>query len=394
MKQTYNAAKKKLNFFSETGKHYKELRTHLNRQPVGFPRTLTGTELRILKVFFTAEEAKAALNLTYQFQSFETVFLKSRPAGFNDESHFRELLLSMEKKGSIFVKHKDGNIYYALHPFVIGMFEMHLSKLDASFFLDTHKYVLERFLIEYLTTEVPQMRVIPIHESLPVRQNIATYDQVREIIERSKDRIGISNCICRTGRDMAGDPCKVTDRREICMGFRDYADSYARNGWGRSISREEAIEILDQNEKEGLVLFASSMQEPQFVCSCCSCCCGVMEMVSSMPRPVDFAASNFYAVLDTSTCNGCKRCVRRCHMNAITVDEKNDKAVKIDLKRCIGCGVCVPTCKTGSLQLKMKDTPFVPPKDHDDLYETIMRSKRGLVGQLTKISKAVIGMKV
>jgi formate hydrogenlyase subunit 6/NADH:ubiquinone oxidoreductase subunit I len=81
-------------------------------------------------------------------------------------------------------------------------------------------------------------------------------------------------------------------------------------------------------------------------------------------------------------------------MNAITVDEKNDKGIKIDLKRCIGCGVCVPTCKTGSLQLKMKDTPFVPPKDHDDLYETIMRSKRGLVGQLTKISKAVIGMKV
>jgi NAD-dependent dihydropyrimidine dehydrogenase PreA subunit len=117
-------------------------------------------------------------------------------------------------------------------------------------------------------------------------------------------------------------------------------------------------------------------------------------MVSSMPRPVDFTASNFYAVLDTSACNGCGKCVRRCHMNAVVYDKKARKAKAIDLKRCIGCGVCVPECKTGALGLKMKNPLYVPPMDHDDLYETIMRNKRGLVGQLGKIGKAVAGLKV
>lgn len=81
-------------------------------------------------------------------------------------------------------------------------------------------------------------------------------------------------------------------------------------------------------------------------------------------------------------------------MNAIQFDENAKKAVPIDLKRCIGCGLCVPTCKQGAIRLRKKDSVFVPPKDHDDLYETIMRNKKGLVGQLTKMSKAIVGMKV
>lgn len=394
MKQTVNAGIKKLKFFNAANKPFKALRSHLDKQPVGFPRTLTGVEIRLLKSFFTAEEARAALALDHRGRTFGEVFVRAINLGFDDEDRFKALLLSMEKKGSIFVRYTEENVTYALHPFVIGMFEMHLSKLNAGFFLDTHNYVLQRFLLEYLATEVPQMRVIPIHESLATVQHIATYDQIREIVARSGDRIGVTACICRTGRDMAGLPCKATDRREICMGFRDYADTYNRNGWGRKVSQEEALEILDQNEKEGLVLFASGMQEPQFVCSCCNCCCGVMEMVSAMPRPVDFTASNFYAVLDSSSCNGCGKCVKRCHMNAVIYDKKSRKAIGIDLNRCIGCGVCVPTCKTGALSLSMKDPLFIPPKDHDELYETIMMHKRGLVGQLSKMSRAVAGRKV
>ncbi len=394
MKQTQplKSARKKLTFFHNASKPYKALRSHLDRQPVGFPRTLTGTEIRLLKKFFTIEEARVALCLDFRGQTFSALSAKAKEMGFTDETLLKNLLLSMEKKGSIFVRQNGSGFTYALHPFVIGMFEMHLSKMDASFFLDTHQYMLERLIIEYLSTEVPQMRVVPIHESITAAQNVATYDQIREIVDKAGDRIAITNCICRTGRDMIGDPCKLTKRREVCMGFRDYADTYSRNGWGRLIDKTEALEILDRNEKEGLILLASGSREPLFVCSCCNCCCGILEMVSAMPRPVDFTAGNFYAELDATACNGCGKCVKRCHLNAITYDKK--KIFPIDLNRCIGCGVCVPTCKTGALRLKTKEPLFIPPADHDDLYETIMRNKRGLVGQLTRMSKAVMGIKI
>jgi Na+-translocating ferredoxin:NAD+ oxidoreductase subunit B len=395
MKEPLLSFKKKMKFFSTAKEPYKKLRKHFNQQPVGYPSTLSGIELRLLREIFTVVEAEAALALTYRLETFQNIYPRAEAKGF-EEDQFRRLLESMEKKGCIFVTHKDGEIYYALHPFAVGMFEMQISRLSPSFFLDSHNYMLQGFAMEYLTTEVPQMRVIPIHKSLNPAQNIATYDQIREIVDRTKDRIGVTKCICKTGRDLINDSCKVTDRREVCMGFRDFHDTYSRQGWGRTISKEEAMEILDQNEKDGLLLIGATMQEPQYVCSCCSCCCGIIEMMKFMPRPADFSASNFYAKLDTESCNGCGKCIKRCHMEAILFKEMEKKktATAIDIKRCIGCGLCVASCKTGSITLRKKEIEFIPPKDHDALYETIMSNKKSTVGKLGMMAKAMMGMKV
>jgi Na+-translocating ferredoxin:NAD+ oxidoreductase subunit B len=395
MKEPVLNFKKKMKFFSDAKEPYKKLRKHLNAQPVGYPATLSGIELRLLREIFTVKEAGAALALTYQFRTFERIFPRAEEMGF-PEDEFRRHLESMEKKGCIFVKHQNGEIYYALHPFVVGMFEMQSSRLSPSFFLDSHNYMVQAFAMECLTAEVPQMRVIPVNKSLSTLQNVATYDQIREIVEGTKDRIGITKCICKAGRDLINDPCKVTDRREVCIGFREFSDTYSRHGWGRTISKEEALEILDQNEKDGLLLIGSTMQEPQYVCSCCGCCCGIIEMIKFMPRPADFSASNFYAKLDAATCNGCGKCIRRCQMEAILFKEieKKKMATAIDTKRCIGCGLCVASCKTGSITLQKKEIEFIPPKDHDALYETIMSHKKGTVGKIGMMAKAMMGMKV
>jgi len=392
MKETYVGFKNKLKFFSDAKKNYKSLREHLDKQPVGFPASPSGIELRLLRETFTVDEADAALNLNYKSESFDTVYARAKEKGY-EEDIFKQLLESMEKKGSIFVKYKNNEELYSLHPFAIGIFEMQISRLTPSYFLDSHYYMLQRFAIEYLTTEVPQMRVIPIEKSVPVSQNIATYDQIRGIVDQTKDRIMIANCICKVGKDLIGDPCKVTDRRETCMFFRDFSDTYIRNGWGRAVAKEEAMEILDQNEKDGLVLISSTMQEPQFVCSCCDCCCGVLEIIKLVSRPVDFAASNYMAELNNEECEGCKNCVNRCQMEAIKFDKKAKKAVAVDSKRCIGCGLCVPNCNTGSIKLRLNNN-FVPPIDHDALYETIMQNKKSTLGKMTKMTKAMVGMKM
>ncbi len=393
MKEPLLSTKKKIKFFADAKKSYKKLRKHLDKQPVGYPATLTGIELRLLMDIFTTMEAEATLALNYKFETFENIFTRASEKGFK-KSEFRMLLESMEKKGCIFVKKKLGEKYYALHPFVVGMFEMQINHLTPSFFLDSHSYILQAFAMEYLSTEVSQMRVIPINKSLNTTQNIATYDSIREIVDRTKDKILITQCICKAGRDLINDPCKRTDRREVCMCFRDFSDTYSRHDWGRTISEEEALEILDQNEKDGLILMGSTMQEPQYVCSCCGCCCGIVEILNFMPRPADFSASNFYAQLDKESCNGCGKCVRRCQMDAIRFNDVEKKATEIVSKRCIGCGLCVSSCKTHSISLQKKKVELVPPKDHDALYELIMQNKKGTFGKLWKMSKAMMGVKV
>jgi len=392
MKEPFISMKKKLGIFSSANRPYKDLRKHLNRQPVGYPATLSGIEIRLLKEIFTPAEAQAALLLSYRPQPFEVISSRAVSTGLDGES-LRQLLVSMEKKGGIFVRHSESGPTYALHPFVIGMYEMQLNRLTPGFYLDAHKYGLLAYGMEYLTTSVPQMRVIPIQEALSPVQNVAPYDHIREIVDRANVPIAVVNCICKTGKDLISDPCRLTDRREICMVFRDFARTCERFDEGRIISKKEAFDILDLNEKEGLVLLTASMQEPQVVCSCCDCCCGILEAMKFMPRIVDYAASNFSAELKAETCTGCALCVKRCQMQAIQCDETTGKPSAVDSNRCIGCGLCVSTCKNGSITLKKKETEFIPPKDIDDLYEVIMQNKKGLGGKLLKLAKGMIGLK-
>ena len=382
-----------LQLFKNTRSAYKKLQKHLDQQPVGFPATVTGIELKLLQEMFTPEEANLALCMNYKMESIDTILQKAVECGY-DQDNFYRLIDNMEKKGCIFVTYSSDQKMISLHPFVVGMFEMQIPRLTPGFYLNTRQYMLERFAIEYLTSEIPQMRVIPIQKSIATEQHVMTYDEIKQLVEDTADHICVTDCICKVGKDLISQPCQITSRRKICLGFRDFADMYIRNGWGEQVTKEQTMEILDQNEKEGLILITSSSQEPQFVCSCCSCCCGIVEMISLMPRPVDFTANNYYATCDIEACNGCQRCLSRCHMGAIQMNSQTNHVAFIDNTKCIGCGLCVSTCKPGALTLIPKKNQFVPPQTIENLYDELKEKKLTTFSQISKFSKALLGMKV
>jgi len=376
---------------SDARKIYRALQKHLNTMPVGYPATLTGVELRLLEYMFTTEEARAALNIGWQLETFDEIFQRAEQKGYTEDK-FRNLIDSMADKGSIFSTTSGDQKRYACHPLVVGMFEMQPWHLTPNLYLTVRDYMLQRFSVEYYTTKVRQMRVIPIQTSVTSQLSISPYDNIREIVDQTKDRIGITNCICKMAKDNLGKKCLVTDRREVCMGFRDFHDIFVRNGWGRAISKKEALEILDQNEKDGLVLMPTSLQDPQFVCSCCGCCCGILELVSMVPRSVDFVESNYQARLNPETCTGCGTCKDRCQMQAIKYD--GTKAIAIDERKCIGCGLCVSTCPSNSLSLARKEKEFTPPKDLEELYSVIDQHKKSTLGKYAMMAKAFMGQEV
>lgn len=170
----------------------------------------------------------------------------------------------------------------------------------------------------------------------------------------------------------------MTNRLEICLGFDDFGAMYLRNGLGCVISKEEALEHLDACEKKGLIIQPTNEKKPEAICLCCGCCCGLIEIMNSLPRPADFVASNFYAALDAASCNGCGKCLRRCQMNAFTLKDK--KAI-LNTGRCIGCGLCVTTCKTGSLTMIKKETETIPPRESRGKIRNHHGRKKGTRGQ-------------
>ncbi len=368
---------------------YTKLQRHLDSQAVGFPATKSGSEIRILKHIFTPIEAEIATCLTYKFEPLETVFKR---AGHIVESpeKLADLLDCIEEKGGIELKIKEGEKLYCNAPLVVGMYEYQVGKLTPEFIKDFNEYTSDKkFGVELLSTKLPQMRTIPIAESIQTQHNVSTFDEVAALLQQAEAPFAIFECICRQKKSLAGEPCQVTDRKETCFAAGNMAQSILRNGLGREITLDESISILEQNQKQGLVLQPSNTEKAEFICSCCGCCCGMLAMQKKLPKPVDFWASNFYAVIDTDTCNGCGICEKRCQVGAVSVSEKKQPAV-VDLNRCIGCGVCIPTCPTKAISLQRKPAETRPPQTREELYDIIMANKKGGLGKLKITGKLLI----
>ncbi len=174
-------------------------------------------------------------------------------------------------RGSIYSKEVDEGYHYALSPYVVGMYEMQIERLELEFLKDTKQFFNKGFGKEYLSAAVPQMRIVPVEKSVTVENRVATYDEIRAIIENADGKIGVMDCICRKARDIGGYPCKASTKREICFSLGDYHHMLNRFGLCRDISVEEALSIIEEAEKDGLILQPSNEQEPRLVCACCSC---------------------------------------------------------------------------------------------------------------------------
>ncbi|MFZ0724727.1 MAG: 4Fe-4S binding protein [Desulfobacterales bacterium] len=368
---------------------YVKLQKHLNNQAVGFPATKSGVEIRILKHIFTPEEAEIATCLTYRPEPLDTIFSR---AGHLVESppELETLLDRIQKKGGIESRTKDGELRYCCAPLVVGMYELQVGRLTPAFIKDFNRYTADRkFGIEFLSTELPQMRTIPVAKSIRPQNNISTFDEVSILLQQAEEPFVIIECICRRKKAIQGKPCKITQRTETCLAIGDMAQMVRRSGIGREISREEAITIIGENQKQGLVLQPSNTVRAEFICSCCGCCCGMLQMHKSIPKPLEFWATNFRAVVDASTCSGCGNCEESCQVGAVSVCANSHTAV-IDLNRCLGCGVCVAGCPTESIALVKKPTEVRPPQTREELFDIIMAKKKGRLGKLKLTGKLVV----
>jgi Na+-translocating ferredoxin:NAD+ oxidoreductase subunit B len=365
---------------------YVRLQQHLDSQAVGFPATRSGAEIKILKHIFTSWEAEIATCLSYRPEPIETLFERAlHLVGSPDE--LASLLDGIQKKGGIETKIKDGKKLYCNAPLVVGMYEMQLKRLTPEFIRDFNEYTSDKkFGVEFLSTDLPQMRTIPIGKSIMPQHHVGTFDEVSELLRRAEAPFVIVECICRKKRAMEDKPCKVTDRKETCLAIGGTAQSAMLSGNGREISRDEAMAIIEQNQKEGLVLQPSNTEKADFICSCCGCCCGMLGLHKKLPKPLDFWASNFHAVVDMNGCDGCGACEKRCQVGAVSVSEKKQPAV-VDLNRCIGCGLCVPTCPKKAISLLKKPNELIPPQTREDLYDIIMANKKGKSGKIKLTGK-------
>ena len=346
---------------------YEKLRARLDDLATGFPATESKVEIRLLERLFTAEEAGLFLQLSPLLQEPADVAEQLN----RDPGEIGAMMEIMAQKGLLFRKRKGEQTFYAAVPYVVGIFEFQLGKMDKDFAEDHEEYFETAFGRTIQSFKTPVLRTVPINRKLVADYPVAPYEDVLQIIEK-QEKISIAPCICRSTKKLTGEACGKSI--ENCFSFGSHADYYVENGMGRYITTEEAKAIVKQNEEDGLVMQPFNSQKVGGMCSCCGDCCGVLRSLKMHPAPAEMVQSNYFARVDEAECTGCETCVDRCQIEAIEVV---DGISTIDLNRCIGCGLCVTTCPVEAIELikKPEDQLYEPPKTGAETYIRIMQER-------------------
>jgi electron transport complex protein RnfB len=383
---------------------YRKLQQCIDRMPVGMPEVPSGADIRILKHLFTPEEAKIAVHLSALPEPSKRIHKRVLKAGIQiTHDQLIEILDRLYNKGAIMggplltmLVFDKKQKYYSLAPLAVGMFELQANNIKLEMAEAMHQIFNDGFVDEYLRNPPYQIRTIPIEKSITPERCVGSYDDIRKLISETKGPIVLNSCVCRDGKDLVGEKCKLTDVRACCIALESIADySIDRsNNAGTSanvLTKDETLKLIDQFEDIGMVLQPENVQHPKFICCCCGCCCGVLSNLRKLDRPSDWIVSNYYAEVNRDLCTGCKLCEKRCQMGAVHVV---DKIAIVDLTRCIGCGLCVPKCKAKAISIKVKSKTVKPTKTHDGMYVKIMMHKRGPLGSLKMVGNIIAGKKV
>jgi ferredoxin len=323
---------------------YRELQQRLDKYSMGFPQTETEVEVRILEKLFAEDDARMFLDMSPRLEPAAQVAARlGRP-----EPEVEAKLEDMAERGLLFAHRKGEVNRYGAIPFVHGLFEFQVKRLDRELADLVEQYFADGFSRNMIDNADFFLRTVPVNESIPVEHKVASYDDAVQILE-GKDGIVVADCICRKQRDTVDQSCGKP--LEVCFLFGSMGQYYLDHEMGRSVDFEEAKRILLNAQEAGLVTQPASAQNPAGMCNCCGDCCGVLRSINLHPRPAEIVFSNHFAVIDEELCNACESCLDRCQMDALVFD---DITMEVNLDRCIGCGLCVTSCPEEAITLSPK----------------------------------------
>ena len=291
-----------------------------------------------------------------------------------------KILERMAARGLCGASRTSGGVLYRGLPFMPGIFEF--------IFIGGRETEREKTIAQLIHTykkayseargfekiAYPFTRVIPVARTIKAGNTIHTYDQVMTYINKY-DSIGVGACYCRQaarlrGEELHGMPVGV------CMWFGDIAENLTERLGGRTVSKEEAREIVTRCEEAGLIhMSRNTTDEIDFMCNCDRWHCEVVGQVLKQPKPGLVFNSGFEPSFDGARCVACRTCIERCPPGALTMGDANVPVVNTD--RCFGCGVCATGCPEGAIAMENKPAFPVPPKTVKDLVNAIKSTSIG-----------------
>jgi len=355
---------------------YRDLVERLDQGQVGLPepedeRAVRGRQ-EILEILYEPQEAAIAAKMPSRPSRLKKV---AERVGMAPEI-LKPKLDAMCDKGLVMdlVHPGTGEVRYFLSPPVVGFFEFSLmrandgipkKKIAEALHAYTHHdpaFAKEVFGHETVVGRALTREAHIIDDALP---DVLDWEKATAIIEASSTQ-SLSLCYCRHKAEHLGQACDAP--QETCLSLNAGAEFVIRRGFGRQITKEEALQVLADARKTGLVQIADNVRNrPTYICNCCGCCCGQLQAINEYGLAA-VNPSGFEPQLSADKCAGCPICSQACPISAISMvghratgKRKNTLRPEFDRETCIGCGVCAEACRKDALQMvRTHDQPYVP----------------------------------
>lgn len=339
--------------------------------------------VRMMNLVTHDEELDYLLKMGTGLYDYETALA----AGNLPKDQFKAFLDKMKRKGLIHVEvDSAGKEEYRLNAIAVGWYEVMMHYLVGkpeerafseewlAFFKFFKKFnffplrnAQDLFLRNYLKPNQDAALLDPAHKSqnkrktIPINASISNTAQVYptfqvdELVKKfgEQDAIFAFPCVCRHGKTVLDGDCAFAMPKESCVAFGSTGSQWASYGYGRKISKAEALEIFKEVREKGAVHSVIHEKDDErlpvaAICNCCWDCCGILKSYNMGALSLMYNASYIAHIKTDSNCKGCGTCAKFCPTTAM---RENDKKISFNEAKCIGCGQCAFQCRQNNIEL-------------------------------------------
>ena len=194
--------------------------------------------------------------------------------------------------------------------------------------LATFFNLMTQMPLEGVTPMVPPggagvgMHVVPVEKAIETESQSVSVEHISHWLSKY-DKYSAGPCTCRRQQAMRGEGSGQING-DFCLGMGDMAEYQVNRGWGRYVSYEEVLEILERAERHGFVHQITNIDGEEKIAAICNCAAGVCNALrtSQLYNTPNMSRSAYRAHVDKTKCVACGKCVEVCPVGAAKLGQK------------------------------------------------------------------------